>query len=219
MGFRISAELRKARAVQTTLAATCSVTLFQVWADHFAPDWNPIGVLQVVPGWLPRGEVWRPLTANLVHELGIVHLLLNMIGLVLAGPAVEAALGARGFLALYSICGYAAWAASAWRGNSGSGASAALTGIFGALLVLALRPSDTPSTQRSLLLRAIILSAVWLLSGPVLDGLIVPGLGVIEIANDAHVAGFATGIVLTCLMEMFWNRAGFTGASLGKQTC
>lgn len=201
----MSARLQQARAVQMLLGVTVLFSLFQVGAGHFAPGWDPLEIVQVVPEWFDRGEFWRPLTANLVHELGIVHLLVNMFGLILAGPAVEAALGSRAFLAVYGISGYVAWSASAWRGHSGSGASAALTGIFAALLVLSLQPGQRPTLRR-----AIVLSAVWLLSGPVLNGWNVPWVGTIEIADDAHIAGFATGVLLAYLLEMFRNRTART---------
>lgn len=49
------------------------------------------------------GQWWRLLTAGFLHY-GVVHLLLNLLGLKLLGPYVEALLGHLRFLALFLVC-------------------------------------------------------------------------------------------------------------------
>lgn len=53
---------------------------------------------------LVAGEVWRPVTALSVHYL-LVHLLLNLLGLILLGRLVESWYGTPLFLAIYVAIG------------------------------------------------------------------------------------------------------------------
>ena len=52
------------------------------------------------------GQLWRFLTYQFVHA-NIEHILLNMIGLLMAGPLVEARMGKQRYLLFYLVCGAA----------------------------------------------------------------------------------------------------------------
>ncbi len=81
------------------------------------------------------GEYWRLLSVVLVHG-SIIHLLFNMYALWIIGPIVEALYGPGRFLAIYLLCAAAGSAASyATSPNPAVGASGAVFGLFGALLV------------------------------------------------------------------------------------
>jgi membrane associated rhomboid family serine protease len=52
------------------------------------------------------GQVWRFITFQFLHASPI-HLVLNMVGLFLFGPIVEAQFGSKRYLAFYLLCGLA----------------------------------------------------------------------------------------------------------------
>jgi membrane associated rhomboid family serine protease len=84
-----------------------------------------------------QGDWWRLFTAAFLHY-GPIHLALNMLALWWLGQPVEAALGRARFLLLYVVAGLAG-SAGALLLNPLSvtvGASGAIFGILGALLVL-----------------------------------------------------------------------------------
>ena len=86
---------------------------------------------------LAHGEWWRLITAAFLHY-GPIHLGLNMLALWWLGPPVEAALGRARYLVLYLAAGLAG-SAGALILNPNSvtlGASGAIFGILGALLIL-----------------------------------------------------------------------------------
>src|SRR5262245_21013983 len=89
------------------------------------------------PAGLAHGEWYRLLTAAFLHY-GPIHLGLNMLALWWLGQPVEAALGRARFLLLYIVSGLAGSAgALLLTPNSITvGASGAIFGILGALLVL-----------------------------------------------------------------------------------
>jgi membrane associated rhomboid family serine protease len=83
-------------------------------------------------------EYWRLLTAGFLHD-GLFHILINMFSLYIVGNALEPAIGRVNFAAVYF--------ASLLAGSFGAllfqpdiptvGASTAIFGIFGALIVMA----------------------------------------------------------------------------------
>jgi membrane associated rhomboid family serine protease len=85
-------------------------------------------------------EYWRLLTAGFLHD-GLLHILVNMVSLYFVGSSLEPAIGRVNFIAIYF--------ASLLAGSFGAllfqpqvptlGASGAIFGIFGALIVLAHR--------------------------------------------------------------------------------
>jgi membrane associated rhomboid family serine protease len=87
------------------------------------------------------GDWWRLLTSAFMHY-GPFHLLMNMYGLFFAGALLERAIGRWRFLILYlvsGICGSAGVIVYDWLANRTTvalGASGALFGVLGALLVL-----------------------------------------------------------------------------------
>ena len=83
------------------------------------------------------GEWWRLLTAAFLHY-GPVHLAMNMFVLYLFGPPLEAALGSIRFLMLYLAAGLAGSAGALVLNPEAAtvGASGAIYGLFGAMLIL-----------------------------------------------------------------------------------
>ena len=90
------------------------------------------------PAIAHQHEYWRILTAGFLHE-GLAHIFINMLSLYFIGPVLEPAIGRVNFAAIYF--------ASLLAGSFGAllfqpqaltvGASGAIFGVFGALIVVA----------------------------------------------------------------------------------
>jgi membrane associated rhomboid family serine protease len=126
-------------------------------------------------------DYWRLLTAGFLHD-GILHVALNMIFLYFMGPMLEPAVGRVNFAAIYF--------ASLLAGSFGAlaftplaatvGASGAIFGVFGALLVVAHRRGI--SIWQSGLGLTLIINLVFTLS--------VKGISI-----GGHVGGLAAGLI------------------------
>ena len=92
--------------------------------------------------WLPGfvdGAYWQVLTAGFTH-VTVMHIGFNMLALWVIGPQLELALGRARFLALYLLSLLAGSAVVLWASGEYQltlGASGAIYGLFGALLVVA----------------------------------------------------------------------------------
>lgn len=85
------------------------------------------------------GDWWQPLTSAFTH-VDVWHIGLNMLGLWFLGPTVESIVGRARFLAIYLVSALTASAMVMWLGDAHSytlGASGAIFGLMGAVLVLA----------------------------------------------------------------------------------
>lgn len=94
--------------------------------------------------WLPGvadGAYWQLLSAGFTH-VTVFHLAFNMLALWVIGPQLELALGRSRFLALYLLSLLTGSAVVLWAGSEFQltvGASGAIYGLFGALIVVARR--------------------------------------------------------------------------------
>lgn len=98
------------------------------------------GCLQVQDG-VATGAYWQLVTSMFTH-VEIWHIGFNMLALWILGPQLEAALGRTRFLALYLLSGLAGSATVYWLSAANGltlGASGAIFGLLGALLVVALK--------------------------------------------------------------------------------
>lgn len=92
--------------------------------------------------WLPGfadGAWWQVLTSGFTH-VAITHIAFNMLALWVIGPQLEMVLGRTRFLALYLLSLLTGSAAVLWLSGEYQltlGASGAIYGLFGALLVVA----------------------------------------------------------------------------------
>ena len=128
---------REAFPYVTVVLATLNVIVFGITlaagADPLQPD--PDTMFELGGNFGPvtlSGDPWRLLTSMFLHY-GILHLAMNMIGLVDGGRHVERMYGRAAFIALYVFAGLAGSLASAMAGRAVSvGASGAIFGIFGA---------------------------------------------------------------------------------------
>lgn len=143
---------------------------------------------------MEAGQWWRLFSSQFVH-LDILHLAFNVYGLYVVGPVLERFYGRKRFAALYIAAGTAGAAASYWFTDLASGgASGALYGLIGALIVFGLeyRPSLPDRLSRSFTVGL----APW-----VLVSLAVGFLEAAPIDNAAHIGGMATGLALGMAMR------------------
>ena len=135
-----------------------------------------------------QGEWWRLLTSTFLHG-GFAHIVANMYGLFFMGMLMlEPLIGRLRFAIAYMTCGILASCASIiWNPNGVSvGASGAIFGICGVLLVLMLTKTIARSFNKSLLTNVLIFVGINLLFGFVIP----------EVDNAAHLGGLLAGIVI-----------------------
>ncbi|MEJ5946757.1 rhomboid family intramembrane serine protease [Pseudokineococcus basanitobsidens] len=159
---------------------------------------------------LAGSQPWRYLTAAFLHaQSGLLplHLLFNVYVLYLTGPPLEQALGRARFVALYlvsalggSVLFQLVWALGVGPvGSAAVGASGAVFGLFGALLVVQ-RRMRVPVGQIGVVV-AINLGLSF----------VIP-----NVAWEAHVGGLATGalVALVLLKEPRRPRLQVAGIAL-----
>lgn len=150
-----------------------------------------------------QGEWWRLLSAAFLHS-GVLHLLMNMIGLWATGVTVERIYGHKFFLLIYLGAGLLGSAASLHFSAQKAvsvGASGAVFGVAGALLVAVLQ-------HRKELPKMFGKQAVSGMSVFILYSL-VQGLGTPGIDNAAHVGGLIAGVALAVILPRRFNQAQF----------
>jgi membrane associated rhomboid family serine protease len=84
------------------------------------------------------GAYWQLVTSMFIH-VQPWHIGFNMLALYTLGPQLEAAVGRSRFLALYFLSGLAGSALVFWGDRGAYGASGAIFGLMGALLILAIK--------------------------------------------------------------------------------
>jgi membrane associated rhomboid family serine protease len=84
------------------------------------------------------GAYWQLVTSMFTH-VQLWHIGFNMLALWVLGPQLEAAIGRWRFVALYFLSGLAGSALVYWGDRGAYGASGAIFGLMGALLVLAIK--------------------------------------------------------------------------------
>lgn len=138
-------------------------------------------------GWLDgpdivyRHQYWRLLTSGFLHD-GLLHIAFNMLFLWIMGPQLEAVIGRLKFATVYFV--------SLLAGSFGAllfqprvptlGASGALFGILGALIVIAY-DRGIPVWRSGL--------------GPLVVINIVFSLAVANISIGGHIGGFVGGVI------------------------
>ena len=131
-------------------------------------------------------QPWRFVTAIFLHgDLG--HLIYNLFALVLFGSMLERLVGSKRFLAVFFITGIGANLFSVFFYPSSLGASGAIFGIIGSLIVV--RPTLVVFAF-GLPMPMFIAGILWALGDVI--GLFVPS----NVGNIAHLSGLAIGLLL-----------------------
>lgn len=131
-------------------------------------------------------QIWRFVTAIFLHG-GLAHLLYNIFALALFGSMLERLIGSKRFLIVFFVTGILANIVSVNFYDSSLGASGAIFGVIGALIVI--RPLMfifAFGFPMPLFIAGIIWAAGDLI------GLFVPS----NVANLAHLSGMFFGLIL-----------------------
>jgi membrane associated rhomboid family serine protease len=145
-------------------------------------------------------EYWRLVTGPFLHD-GFLHIAINMLSLYFVGASLEPAIGSRNFLVVYMTSLLAgSFGALLFQPDYPSiGASGAIFGIFGALIVVA-RYRGIPFWQSGL--------------GFVLVINLVFSLSVRGISIGAHLGGLVGGLIAGWLVVEFGERRGMPGVAM-----
>nr|NLI50207.1 rhomboid family intramembrane serine protease [Propionibacterium sp.] len=133
-----------------------------------------------------EGSVWQLLTSAFTH-VSLVHIAFNMVALWFLGPQLERFLGWRRYLALYLLSALAGSVAVFWLADPTSstlGASGAVFGLMGALLIVAWRLGNDVTQL-----------LVWLGANVAIT--FAAGEG---ISWQGHLGGLAGGLVVAALL-------------------
>ena len=149
---------------------------------------------------LTASEVWEKpwllLSAIFLHG-SITHLLFNLFSLFLFGSFLERKIGAGRFIFVFLLTGIVASVAASFFYSSSLGASGAIYGAIGALVVIS---PFMPAFALGVPMPLIVAVIIWMLAdiagfSSFLQG--TPG----GIANAAHIAGLFSGIALGIVLR------------------
>ena len=138
---------------------------------------------------IDNGEKWRFVTPIFLH-VNLLHLAFNSYALWIVGPQVEKLYRGPRFLVLYVLTGVAGVAASYWYNPviPSAGASGAIFGLFGVLLIFSFKyRKSVPAFFSSALGRGILLTV----GINLLIGYTIP-----QVDNAAHMGGLLAGCML-----------------------
>jgi rhomboid protease GluP len=172
------------------LAAILFVFVLQLLAGALRDPQVLVSMGAIMKGVIQRGDYWRLVAAMFLHG-GFMHLVLNMWALWQIGGIFESLFGSGRFLVTYFAAGIFASLVSSilippW--TPGVGASGAIFGIIGALIV-ALRRS--PRWSRKEWSGALAKQLAMWAGINIVIGFTMPGID-----NAAHIGGFVAGLLL-----------------------
>jgi rhomboid protease GluP len=142
---------------------------------------------------IARGQWWRFVTPIFLH-IGILHLFFNSYALWIVGPQVERLYGGARFVILYVLTGVAGVVGSYFYHPQviSAGASGAIFGLFGVLLVFGIRyrKSVPPAFKRAVGTGVL----------PVIVINLIIGFTISVVDNAAHIGGLIAGAVLAAIV-------------------
>ncbi len=162
--------------------------------------------------YLKRGDYWRLVMPMFLH-IGWFHLAVNMYALYLLGPIYERIYGYARFSLIYIGAGVTgSWLSMAMSQNVAAGASGAIFGIAGAMLVTGrLYPEVVPWRWK----RAFGRGMVFVIVLNYAIGLSLPNL----IDNWGHTGGLTGGILLALIIPppLTYRRYRWTLSAIPRQ--
>lgn len=180
-------------ALFTMALVVVNVAVFAIVAGAgggiFVPDVEVMTRFGTDNGTLTaHGQWWRLFTSMFLH-FGLVHLVFNMWALVVLGRLVEPLYGSAAFLIIYVAAGLCGSLGSLWWHPTAisAGASGAIFGVYGAMLVFYLRKELlVPDAEAHHHITLIGLFAYNLVAGLISQ----------RIDNAGHIGGLLGGFVL-----------------------
>lgn len=201
---------RQPRVPATCALLTINLLVFFAMIGFGAGLWHSPNGIQLAWGAnfgpaTQDGQWWRLGSAMFIH-FGILHLAMNMWALWDGGNFVERIYGPGRFLAIYATSGLIGNLLSlAVQGNRAvsAGASGAIFGLYGALLIALWREKDVLHPRE---FRWLFWGATGFSVAAISFGLLFTGID-----NAAHVGGLATG----CLLGIAFHRPLRTAQTTG----
>ena len=144
---------------------------------------------------LDEKQYYRLFTSLFLH-FGVFHLICNMWSLYNLGPIVELLFGSFRFLVIYFISGLCGnlltWAVEKRSGRNAvsAGASGAIFGLLGAMLILALHPALRGYFSLRSILFTLLINVAYGISNKGING-------------KAHLGGFLGGAAVTILFVWY----------------
>jgi membrane associated rhomboid family serine protease len=143
---------------------------------------------------IAHGQWWRFVTPIFIH-IGLLHIFFNSYALWIVGPQVEKLYGGARFVLIYILTGIAGVYGS-YRYHPGSisaGASGAIFGLFGVLLVFGIRYRNSipPFFKRAVGTGVLPVIVINLIIGFTLQGVV---------DNSAHLSGLIAGAILASIV-------------------
>lgn len=165
-----------------------------------------------INGLVAAGQWWRLVSALFLHG-GALHLGLNGYALWMLGPLLERFYGSRRFVVLYLGSGLGAGLGSyLWTPGASVGASGAVFGLLGALMVFGWRARGRLPARVS---RAFGVGlAPWVVVNLVIG--LLPGL---PIDNAAHLGGLGSGLALGAALSSRLERSSGWLSGLVVELC
>ena len=138
------------------------------------------------------GQWWRLIACIFLHG-GLMHIVFNMYSLFILGPQLEPILGRKKYTILYFISGLGSSILSylALPNTVSIGASGAIFGLLGALLVFIINNRD--KINKGALSNVVMVIGINLFIGATSTG----------IDNFAHMGGLVTGILVGTIFLLF----------------
>ncbi len=140
-------------------------------------------------------QYWRLIAALFLHY-GALHLILNLLGLYVLGPAFEIEVGAIRFLVIYMLAGLASTGGVVLLMRYGAiapaelvGASGSIMGIIGAWGGYLLRNRHAPLARQRLM------NIFFIVATQVIFDMLTP-----RVSMSAHLCGLATGFILGLIL-------------------
>ena len=169
-----------------------NVLVFVLMAINGAGIFNPKPLVHIdwgsnVTALTLSGDWWRLITCVFIH-FGIIHLVMNIYALYMAGVYLEPMLGKTKYIIAYLATGIFASLASLWwhkEGVNSAGASGAIFGMYGVFLAL-LFTNLIPKQVRRSLLQSIGVFVVFNLIYGTKSG----------VDNAAHMGGLLSGLLV-----------------------
>ncbi|MTH14215.1 rhomboid family intramembrane serine protease [Flavobacterium sp. LC2016-01] len=153
-----------------------------------------------------EGEFWRLLTSCFVH-FGFFHLILSCLALAYVGLLLEPYLKIWTFLATYFFCSIITSLSSLYWNKDliNAGASGAIFGLYGILLVTFLFKTFETKINLKLLIIIIVLISLNILYGLKY-----------EIGTSTHIAGFTSGILFGFILSLIRKRKDYSMALISS---
>lgn len=185
-------------ATYAIILATVVVFVLQlIIPGRFMETWLAFNSYFVMPGSEAPFQPWRLITVIFVHD-GFWHVALNMLALWMIGRSLEPLLGHWRFVTLYLLSGLGGSVAVALLapGVWVVGASGAIFGLFGALLVIGRHIGANITTIAIIIGINFAWPFVLALINSIGRGSFSDALAAIAVSWQAHLGGFLVGALV-----------------------